>query len=258
MDTFFNLFLADNAKFSIPNFMMSNGDTEMESSPWKPTEDGQSHCRTVEYSHPVNAPLAPPRARARKEQCYRKYGPHGLSLVTDTYVEDVPMTDCFFVHDRIRVQPKGPSSVTLHFEFDIRFIKSTMFKAIIARTTRSEFKKFGQNMAEFMSQALAAPAELSMTGETTLAAATTDADSGVPQTITGPKTATQTPLLPSITTAPNWTLVLVVVVLMLHLRLMLDMRQMKRSVLEMETALLNLNDKLSTCLVPSPTPSSLQ
>jgi hypothetical protein len=32
--------------------MTSNGDTEVKSSPWKVADDGQSHCRTVEYSHP--------------------------------------------------------------------------------------------------------------------------------------------------------------------------------------------------------------
>ena len=63
-------------------------------SPWK-QEESDIFARTIEYSHPVNAPLAPPMARARREQRYRLYGKHGLSVETDTYVEDVPMADCF-------------------------------------------------------------------------------------------------------------------------------------------------------------------
>jgi hypothetical protein len=41
------------------------------------------------------APLAPPMAKARKEQLYRKCGEMELSIETDTaFVQDVPMTGC--------------------------------------------------------------------------------------------------------------------------------------------------------------------
>jgi hypothetical protein len=165
------------------------------------------------------------------------------------------MTDCFYVHDRIRIQPKGTSAVTLHFEFDIRFVKTTMFKAIIARTTRSEFKRFGQKLADFMSQALAAPNELTEM----MVATTASTDSALTAAGTGfASSMTRPPLLPTMSAVPNWTLVLVVVVLLLHTRLMLDMRQMKRSMMQMEGTMLALNHQLTTCTVPSPTTPSLQ
>jgi|Transcript_13192 hypothetical protein len=59
---------------------------------------------SLEYNHPVSAPLAllAPMAKARKEQHrYRRYGEMGsLSIETDTFVQHVPMPDCFFVTER--------------------------------------------------------------------------------------------------------------------------------------------------------------
>mmetsp|Transcript_13200 Transcript_13200/g.23908 ORF Transcript_13200/g.23908 Transcript_13200/m.23908 type:complete len:89 (-) Transcript_13200:509-775(-) len=40
------------------------------------------------------APLAPPMAKARKEQRYQKFGEIGLTIESDTFVQDVPMADC--------------------------------------------------------------------------------------------------------------------------------------------------------------------
>jgi hypothetical protein len=124
--------------------------------------------------HPVNVPMAPPKAGARKEQTYCRYGDYGLVIETRTYVRDVPMTDCFYVVDRILVEPNyrnpsdsssnkenqqdltninnhdssstaPPPSVLVSMEFQINFVKSTMFKGIISKTTSSEFKAFFQD-----------------------------------------------------------------------------------------------------------------
>lgn len=136
--------------------MEDSGDKDLTTSNW--TKDGEEYTRTIEYSHPVNAPLAPPMARARKEQRYRRFGDHGISIETDTYVDDVPMTDCFYVTDRLLVAATD-KAVSVSAQFDIRFVKSTMFRAIIANTTRSEFLKMYHSLYEHMREKYQTPPE---------------------------------------------------------------------------------------------------
>ncbi|CAJ1936207.1 unnamed protein product [Cylindrotheca closterium] len=151
LDTFFDLFISDSAKLSIPKYMQGSGEENVYSSSWK--ENDSLMTRVVEYSHPVNAPMAPPLAKARKEQSYRKYGRDGVALETKTIVEDVPMTDCFYVVDQIRVAAMG-DKVFVTMVYDIRFVKSTMFKGIITRTTKADMEKSLQGLAAFMSKSL--------------------------------------------------------------------------------------------------------
>lgn len=138
MEKFIELFIADGAPFSVGNFLESRGDSGLEDSAWEGVAGGKQ-TRVIHYKHPVNAPLAPPLAGARKEQTFRRYGDLGLCLETKTIVDDVPMADCFYVADRILVTPKGQDMVTVASHFNITFIKSTMFKSIIGSTTQSEF-----------------------------------------------------------------------------------------------------------------------
>jgi hypothetical protein len=150
LNTFFDLFLADEAKHSIPTFMEADGEEDVNTSAWK--KDGLSKSRVIQYTHPVNAPMVPPMARARKEQLYRRYENHGLMLETHTFVEDVPMTDCFFVAEMILVELVGDNKVSISMFLDIRFVKLTMFKSIITRTTKAEVEKSMQDLAKYMSQ----------------------------------------------------------------------------------------------------------
>ena len=155
LDSFFDLFVSDTAKYSVPALMKESGDEDIQCSAWKMDDDGVTKSRIIEYTHPVHAPMAPPMARARKEQSYRRYGEHGIVLETKTYVSDVPMTDCFYVADIVRVETNGnKDSVSMSMHFDIRFVKSTMFRSIITRTTKGEFEKFMQRLANFMTEQL--------------------------------------------------------------------------------------------------------
>ena len=57
------------------------GDSEVSISPWKKTDDGLfSQKRTINYVHPINAPMAPPQAEASKYQTLQIYGKYGLCL----------------------------------------------------------------------------------------------------------------------------------------------------------------------------------
>lgn len=130
--------------------MKKNGDTQVTATNWELAKEGISQTRNIQYSHPVNAPMAPPTARARKEQKLTKYSDHGMTLETKTIVSDVPMTDCFYVADILRVEPVSDNRVKISMHFDIKFIKGTMFKGIITRTTKKEFEQFMQGMAKYM------------------------------------------------------------------------------------------------------------
>ncbi|KAL7576213.1 hypothetical protein ACA910_013696 [Epithemia clementina (nom. ined.)] len=168
LDDFVAKFLANGAPYSIAKYLESRGDSSLRASEWNattttsaatPRQVAQPQRRVIHYKHPVNAPLAPPQAGARKEQTLKRYGDHGLCLETRTIVADVPMADCFHVDDRIRVEQQNAAagsapSVTVYMEFEITFIKSTMFKGIIERTAKSEFTDFFKQMGGYLSNAL--------------------------------------------------------------------------------------------------------
>lgn len=206
------MFVADDAKYSVPALMKESGDQDINCSEWKTAEDGVSKSRVIEYTHPVNAPMAPPMARARKEQTCRQYGEHGLVLETKTFVSDVPMTDCFYVADIIRVEPIG-EKVSISMHFDIRFVKSTMFRTIIARTTKGEFEKFMKHLANFMAKSLGEEAVI------------------VPKLQPVLEPVPQNPFTSTI--VPSLTIALLISVLLLQLWILLDMRSMKSEMREL-------------------------
>eukprot|EP00544_Gedaniella_sp_CCMP2646_P003295 CAMPEP_0202509612 /NCGR_PEP_ID=MMETSP1361-20130828/52862_1 /ASSEMBLY_ACC=CAM_ASM_000849 /TAXON_ID=210615 /ORGANISM="Staurosira complex sp., Strain CCMP2646" /LENGTH=192 /DNA_ID=CAMNT_0049143841 /DNA_START=319 /DNA_END=895 /DNA_ORIENTATION=- len=109
LEDFLDKFIDSNAPFPYSTCMQSLGYDILQVTEWK--RDGHGvYSRMLECNHPVNAPLAllAPMANAQKEQRYRKYGEMGsLSIETDTFVQDVPMTDCFFVTDRVLVEATG-------------------------------------------------------------------------------------------------------------------------------------------------------
>ena len=144
VDDFYKLVLEDNADHSIEKFMKSIGEMEVESSSWQPSTTGSTNSttRTIHYIHPINAPMAPPTAAARKEQTLHKFGNIGLCLETCTFVENVPMADCFIVRDRLWVNQNEGSGCIMSITFQIDFIKGTLFRRIIENTTRSEYLKY--------------------------------------------------------------------------------------------------------------------
>ena len=162
LDQFFELFVADTAKYSLSKFLKSIGESQLRCTEWKPQQDDNDNkenvntttmTRVVKYMHPVNAPMAPPEAEARKEQRVHRYGNQGILLTTETFVEDVPLTDCFYVAERIRAVPTDDkSAVSVSMEFGITFVKSTMFKGIISKQTTSEFIKYFEDMAQYMAE----------------------------------------------------------------------------------------------------------
>lgn len=151
MQEFYDLVLKDDAPNSFGKFMTDIGDMNVETTFWEPGS-GQSTSRSIHYIHPVNVPMAPPTAKAFKTQNLHKFGTVGLCLESSTIVEDVPMTDCFVVDDRLWVCTDSETNgCVINVAFQIRFVKTTLFRRIIQNATRLEFLKWWKQFEEMVS-----------------------------------------------------------------------------------------------------------
>ena len=164
VNDFYNHVLDDNAPHSIDKFMRDIGELEVESTSWQPSNPTSTDPanRSIVYIHPINAPMAPPTAAARKEQTLHKFGNTGLCLETSTFVEDVPMADCFIVRDRLWVNknPAEENGCIVSITFQIDFIKGTMFRRIIENTTRGEYQKYWTHFWDMIKSNLGSSTEL--------------------------------------------------------------------------------------------------
>ncbi len=132
VDEFYNHVLADDADHSFNKFMRDIGELNVDTTPWDLScapKASEATSRTIHYTHPVNAPMAPPTAKARKQQLLNKFGNVGLCVETCTVVEEVPLADCFVVEDRLWVHgaKDGNEGCVLSATFQIRFVKGAVF-----------------------------------------------------------------------------------------------------------------------------------
>lgn len=155
VDEFYHNVIADNATHSIGKFMRGIGEKRVTSTPWQPsytpTSSGPT-SRTIHYTHPITASMAPPTAKALKQQTLHKFGNVGLCLETLTKVEDVPMADCFVVEDRLWVHSSKDNNeeCVVSVSFRIRFVKGTLFRRIIDNATRKEYGTFWAQFADMI------------------------------------------------------------------------------------------------------------
>lgn len=144
VDEFYYNVLADDADNSFTNYMRNIGELDVDTTKWElgtPTASSLSSSRTIHYIHPVNSPMAPPTAKARKLQTLHKFCSAGLCVESCTVVEEVPMADCFVVDDRLWVH-KASQGCVMSVTFQIRFVKGTLFRRIIENQTRKEYQSF--------------------------------------------------------------------------------------------------------------------
>jgi len=73
-----------------------------------------------------------------------------LFVETCTVVQEVPMADCFVVDDRIWVCEADGGGCTVAVTFNIRFIKSTIFRRIIENQTRKEYESFWNQFGDMI------------------------------------------------------------------------------------------------------------
>lgn len=204
--------------------MESEGDTDLKITPWKPSEqDGKLvRKRVIRYVHPINAPMAPPEAKARKEQTYQRFGDHGFTVETKTFVVGVPMTDCFFVKDRLIVAAApAKGKILLSMEFELEFVKSTMFRGVITKTTTSQVTTFCQQMKDFMAESL---------GEEGAEPTAEKEQQHVEKEV-----VMEEPGFPSNLAMTSVTHVLLLVVILMQVWILMEMRSMKRAMQRIES-----------------------
>ena len=142
VDQFYETFLVDDATSSIVSYHKQSGDMEVEASNWEFSRQDNGFQRRISYRHPVHVPMGPPSGRADKTQILKRFGNFGLCIVSKTWVNDVPMTDCFYVEDCLLVSSNAEGGISVSIMFDLCFIKRTMFKNLITMTSINELSKF--------------------------------------------------------------------------------------------------------------------
>jgi hypothetical protein len=114
-------------------------------------------------------------------------------------------------------------------EFDIRFIKSTMFRSLISNTTKSEFLKWFQGLGEYWSESIVAPMETELEEKHLVAAGSVET-----VLVKDTKPPVVTPLTEMLGQNPVLT-ILVILVLVMQLWTVMEISSMKRAMLEIES-----------------------
>jgi len=159
LDTFLNECINDNGPHSLVSFHSDeSGDFNAVSTVWNKQEDGVSLERTITYTHPVQQRMAPPTAEVTKTQILRKYGAYGISILTKTVTKGVPVSDCFYVEDRLLVHRlPGENRISLSIAFDVRFVKNTLLRKIVERVTKQDVSDFHNAFSKYLEQSLNLP-----------------------------------------------------------------------------------------------------
>jgi hypothetical protein len=149
VDAFFDRFLSDDAGVSLPSHHEATGDENVKCTPWEPSNTFTMK-RKITYNHPIDIPLAiaPPAGAATKTQIMQRFQ-DGLCVDTETWISDVPLADCFYVIDRLLVAANpATGGVYLTLMFGNCFVKSTLFKRIIASTSTRDVSIFHKAYVE--------------------------------------------------------------------------------------------------------------
>ena len=137
---FAKLFVEENAPYGFKQYHESVNDTNLEISEWAESSS-MGYVREMKFLKPVNLP-ALKSTRGVKVQRYRKFGNYGLVICSSTRIEDVPAADTFSVEDMIAVHKLDDNNVFVEITFEVKFIKSTLFKYVIESSTNAEMGKW--------------------------------------------------------------------------------------------------------------------
>lgn len=158
LDEFYKKFLCHDATFSISNHHKNRGDLDVTETEWENT-DGFRQERKIHYNHPINIAMAiaPSAGAATKTQKLQRCGNTGIRIDSETRISNVPMASCFYVADRMLVSSLPGGSISLTVMFGNVFVKSTMFKGIIAATSVRDVADFHNTYIEVIQSASALP-----------------------------------------------------------------------------------------------------
>ena len=138
---FSKLFIEENAPYGFKQYHEKVNDTNLDMSAWAETSSSMGLVREMKFLKPVNLP-ALKSTRGVKLQRYRSFGNHGLVVCSSTRLEDVPAADTFSVEDMLAVHRIDDENVFVEITFEVKFIKSTLFKYVIESSTNAEMGKW--------------------------------------------------------------------------------------------------------------------
>jgi len=161
---FATLFVEENAPYGFKQYHESVNDTNLEMSGWSEMSSNLGYCREMKFLKPVNLPGLK-STRGIKVQRYRRFGNAGLIVCSSTRLEDVPAADTFSVEDIVAVQRIDDENISVEITFEVKFIKSTLFKYVIESSTNTEMSKWlevyfmslGKNVKKARSDGLVSP-----------------------------------------------------------------------------------------------------
>lgn len=137
---FADLFVEDHAVHSWLAYHERVNDTSLECTIWKQMPANIGVGRELKFFKPVNLPGLK-STRGVKVQRYRRFGDVGLVICSSTRLEDVPAADTFSVDDMLSVEA-ADDGVRVQITFEVKFLKTTMFRYLIDKSTTSEMTKW--------------------------------------------------------------------------------------------------------------------
>eukprot|EP00357_Protocruzia_adherens_P017642 CAMPEP_0115014802 /NCGR_PEP_ID=MMETSP0216-20121206/26323_1 /TAXON_ID=223996 /ORGANISM="Protocruzia adherens, Strain Boccale" /LENGTH=438 /DNA_ID=CAMNT_0002384667 /DNA_START=1 /DNA_END=1317 /DNA_ORIENTATION=- len=147
ISSFYDTFVADDAKFSIKAYFEACGEEEVELSNWEDSPDLGGFTRTLKLRKSLKGiPFGPDSTRVHKIQTYER-SEKRLVLNGCSNSLDVPYGSYFQVEDRWEVLaiPDRPEHCLLTISYYVNFLKNTFLRSKIESSTMSECTKDCEN-----------------------------------------------------------------------------------------------------------------
>lgn len=138
---FFQLFMADDAPHSFQLYYESQKSYNVSVTKWGEMSSLLGYSREMKFIKPLYVPGLS-STRCTNVQRYRRFSEQGLVVCESTCMEDVPGASTFTVEDMIAVKTISKDKISLEINFEVRFIKSTMFRVFIEKSTGAEMQKY--------------------------------------------------------------------------------------------------------------------
>ena len=104
----------------------------------------EKSVRNFVYVHPVRegGPFVPKNCCVEEKHTGFWLGEDEFVMQNEVYTSKVPMSDCFVVRNNFKVKEMGDGKCHFKWTFGVEFVKSTMFRGRIEKSSREESGQF--------------------------------------------------------------------------------------------------------------------
>lgn len=149
LDSFYTIFLDDNAEHSMSSLHNQIGDTVKEITKWKLSPDSFCRTRVIHLDHPV---IGYGNAQTSKHQCCRVFGESGISVDSVVTSKGLPAVDCFHVEERIFIEVNADSGLIFTALYQVVWKKSSMLKSVATRSAKKGTIHFYEKFVEMINK----------------------------------------------------------------------------------------------------------